>query len=153
MVQLLLSLGASLSLTDDDGDTALHYSAFGWVGLYICFQKLKFDIWKNNQIPLTCFVFRNQPEIMDLLLKAGADRNAINKGSCTALHVAVNKQHVHCVRVLLRWKCNVNIQVWEIATLLFHLKQMKSKQILAITLIIIFFIFRTHMEIQSFTMQ
>lgn len=34
MVQLLLSLGASLSLTDDDGDTALHYSAFGLVALY-----------------------------------------------------------------------------------------------------------------------
>ncbi len=31
MVQLLLSLGASLSLADDDGDTALHYSAFGSV--------------------------------------------------------------------------------------------------------------------------
>ncbi|KAJ1522563.1 hypothetical protein ONE63_001749 [Megalurothrips usitatus] len=81
IVHLLLSLGASLSLTDDDGDTALHYSAFG-----------------------------NQPDIMDFLLKAGADRNATNKGSCTALHVAVNKQHVHCVRVLLRYKSNVNIQ-------------------------------------------
>lgn len=81
MVQLLLMLGASLSLTDDDGDTALHYAAFG-----------------------------NQPEIMDLLLKAGADRDATNKGSCTALHVAINKQHVNCVRVLLKWKSNANIQ-------------------------------------------
>lgn len=51
---------------------------------------------------------------MDLLLKAGADRDATNKGSCTALHVAINKQHVNCVRVLLKWKCNTNIQVKDV---------------------------------------
>lgn len=53
----------------------------------------------------------NQPEIMELLLKKGADIDVVNKGKCTALHVAVNKQHLMCVRILLKYKCNVNIQV------------------------------------------
>lgn len=29
IVRLLLSAGANLQIKDDDGDTALHYSAFG----------------------------------------------------------------------------------------------------------------------------
>ena len=30
IVQLLLKAGANLQLQDEDGDTALHYSAFGY---------------------------------------------------------------------------------------------------------------------------
>lgn len=78
---LLLDAGASLRAVDEDGDTPLHYAAFG-----------------------------NQPEIMELLLSRGAAINAINNGRCSALHVAVNKQHAHCVKVLLRHHCDVNLQ-------------------------------------------
>ena len=31
VVELLISARANLELQDEDGDTALHYSAFGWV--------------------------------------------------------------------------------------------------------------------------
>lgn len=48
---------------------------------------------------------------MELLLKKGAQINALNNGGCSTLHVAVNKQHAECVRILLKNKCNVNIQV------------------------------------------
>ncbi len=48
---------------------------------------------------------------MDLLLKAGALVNAVNKGQCTPLHVAVNKNYLECVKTLLKFKCNINIQV------------------------------------------
>ncbi|KAG0412538.1 hypothetical protein HPB47_010336 [Ixodes persulcatus] len=83
IVELLLQCAASVEAQDDDGDTALHYAAFG-----------------------------NQPVIMEQLLKAGAHVNAVNKAKCTALHVAVNKQHANCVRVLLKFRSilNVNIQ-------------------------------------------
>ena len=30
IVKLLLAAGSNLELQDEDGDTALHYSAFGW---------------------------------------------------------------------------------------------------------------------------
>ncbi|KAL7645433.1 UNVERIFIED_CONTAM: hypothetical protein RMT77_003819 [Armadillidium vulgare] len=81
LVRLLLHHNASLHMADDDGDTPLHYSAFG-----------------------------NQPEIMELLLRKGANINAINKGRCSALHVAVNKQHPACVKLLLKYNCDVNVQ-------------------------------------------
>ncbi|KAL7287477.1 hypothetical protein TKK_0018577 [Trichogramma kaykai] len=81
LCHLLLEAGASLTVTDDDGDTPLHYAAFG-----------------------------NQAEIMELLLSRGAAIDAINNGLCSALHVAVNKQHPECVRTLLRHGCDVNLQ-------------------------------------------
>ena len=48
---------------------------------------------------------------MELLLKKGAIIDALNNGECSTLHVAVNKQHLDCVRVLLQHGANVNIQV------------------------------------------
>lgn len=59
---------------------------------------------------LIFFWFSNQPKIMELLLAQGAAINAVNNGRCSALHVAVNKQHVQCVRVLLHYHCDVNLQ-------------------------------------------
>ncbi|KAL1477939.1 hypothetical protein MTO96_016918 [Rhipicephalus appendiculatus] len=68
--------------SDDDGDTALQYAAFG-----------------------------NQPPIMEMLLKVGANINAVNRAKCTALHVAVNKQHTNYMRVLLKFRTIIiNIQ-------------------------------------------
>lgn len=55
--------------------------------------------------------YRNQPEVMELLLQTKAKINTLNRGRCSALHVAVNKQHIECVKVLLKHKCNINIQV------------------------------------------
>lgn len=83
IVALLLQHKAAVESQDDDGDNALHYAAFG-----------------------------NQPAVIETLLRAGADINALNRAKCTALHVAVNKQHSDCVRVLLKFRSvlNVNIQ-------------------------------------------
>ena len=44
------------------------------------------------------------------MLQKNININAVNKNGCTALHVAVNKQHINCVKVLLKYKCEVNIQ-------------------------------------------
>ncbi|XP_022698616.1 E3 ubiquitin-protein ligase MIB2-like isoform X1 [Varroa jacobsoni] len=74
IVELLLRAKASLESADDDGDTALHYAAFG-----------------------------NQPAVIERLLAAGANINAQNNTKCTPLHVAVNKQFLECVRVLLSY--------------------------------------------------
>ena len=48
---------------------------------------------------------------MELLLRKKAEINSLNNGGCSSLHVAVNKQHFECAKILLRYKCNVNIQV------------------------------------------
>ena len=73
---------ANLEIQDTDGDTALHYSCFG-----------------------------NQPEIAELLIQNNANINSVNNNGCSALHVAVNKLHITCVKVLLKYKCDCNIQV------------------------------------------
>jgi len=49
---------------------------------------------------------------MELLLKKSTSgMNVVNKAGRTCLHVAVCKQHVRCVRVLLKYHCDVNVQV------------------------------------------
>ena len=53
---------------------------------------------------------RNQPDVMELLMQRSAKVDSTNKGRCTPLHVAVNKQFEACVRVLLNYGCDVNVQ-------------------------------------------
>ena len=50
---------------------------------------------------------------MELLLKKSTSgMNTVNKAGRTSLHVAVCKQHPDCVRVLLKYRCDVNVQVY-----------------------------------------
>ncbi|XP_011869130.1 PREDICTED: E3 ubiquitin-protein ligase MIB2-like [Vollenhovia emeryi] len=71
----------SVHATDKNGNTPLHYAAFG-----------------------------NRLLIMELLLSRGAAINAVNDSKCSALHVAVNKRHENSVRMLLWYECHVNLQ-------------------------------------------
>jgi ankyrin repeat protein len=50
---------------------------------------------------------RNQAEVMDILMRKGAQINSLNNGGCSSLHVAVNKQHLECAKILLRYKCQI----------------------------------------------
>ena len=47
---------------------------------------------------------------MKLLLENGAPINVTNKNGSSPLHVAVNKFHLECVRVLLAFNCDLNAQ-------------------------------------------
>lgn len=67
---------------DKDGDRAVHHAAFG-----------------------------DEPAVVQLLAQAGADLNARNKRRQTALHIAVNKDHVGVVRTLLELSCHPSLQV------------------------------------------
>lgn len=81
VVELLNQFGADINLQDSEGDTALHYAAFG-----------------------------NQPTTAATLLKGGADGNRLNKNKCSPLHVAVNKGFTDVVKTFLSCSCNVNAQ-------------------------------------------
>ncbi|XP_045031822.1 E3 ubiquitin-protein ligase MIB2-like [Daphnia magna] len=47
---------------------------------------------------------------MELLIKKGAVIDSTNRGRCTPLHVAVNKQFPACVQMLLKYGWDVNVQ-------------------------------------------
>lgn len=81
VVEILVNLGANVNLQDSEGDTALHYAAFG-----------------------------NQPLTAAALLKGGAEGNKLNRNRCSPLHVAVNKGYTDVVRTLLDYSCNANAQ-------------------------------------------
>ncbi len=132
IVKLLVAAGADMEAQDEDGDTALHYSAFGYdfhLSTFFTFcccrfsrmnKFVQFDAFKSCCavsmavlifILCACFGSRNQPDVCEFLLSQGAGINAVNKGGCSTLHVAVNKQQVKCMKTLLQHKCDVNIQV------------------------------------------
>ncbi|XP_011869057.1 PREDICTED: E3 ubiquitin-protein ligase MIB2-like isoform X1 [Vollenhovia emeryi] len=71
----------SVHAKDNNGNTPLHYAAFG-----------------------------NQMEIIQHLLAYGAAINAVNDSKCSALHVAVNKRAENGVGMLLFHACHVNLQ-------------------------------------------
>ncbi|KAG1675099.1 E3 ubiquitin-protein ligase MIB2 [Nymphon striatum] len=52
----------------------------------------------------------NQPEVLEILLQRGANVNVFNNGLSSPLHISVNKNYVNCVDVLIRFKCDLNIQ-------------------------------------------
>ena len=65
-----------------------------------------------NTAQLMMFCCSNEPEVLELLLKKSTSgMNVVNKARHTSLHVAVCKQFADCVRVLLKYRCDVNVQV------------------------------------------
>jgi len=64
-----------------------------------------------QRITVYVWCFSDQAEVMGLLLQSGAQVNAVNSSQCSALHIAVNKQHLRCIQVLLHYGCDVNVQV------------------------------------------
>jgi len=65
----------------------------------------------ERQLCVCVLHYSDQADVMSVLLQSGAHVNAVNSSLCSALHIAVNKQHVRCVQVLLRHGCDVNVQV------------------------------------------
>ncbi len=82
VIRILLRFNSELEIEDKDGDRAVHHAAFG-----------------------------DEPAVMELLARAGADLNARNKRRQTALHIAVNKGHVGAVKTLLDLQCHPSLQV------------------------------------------
>ena len=71
-----------LLLKDKDGDRAVHHAAFG-----------------------------DEPEVIRVLHRGGADLNARNKRRQTPLHIGVNKGHIGVVKVLVDLSCHPSLQV------------------------------------------
>jgi len=55
--------------------------------------------------------FGDEPEVIRVLHRGGADLNARNKRRQTPLHIGVNKGHIGVVKVLLDLGCHPSLQV------------------------------------------
>ncbi|XP_077535262.1 uncharacterized protein LOC144147089 [Haemaphysalis longicornis] len=71
-VKKLVAEGADLEEQDSNGHRPIHFAAYG-----------------------------NKPEILSFLISQNVDANAQNKRKTTALHIAVEKEFVNCIRVLI----------------------------------------------------
>ncbi len=104
VIRVLLRHQAELEIEDKDGDRAAHHAAFG-----------------------------DEPAVMQLLARAGADLNARNKRRQTALHIAVNKGHVGVVKTLLDLQCHPSLQVSRNCTFLVVLEPLRAYLCVLIT--------------------
>lgn len=120
VVKALLQANGSIEIKDEDGDTALHYTAFGWgtthISLFSCNVIVHLQMPNKTAPPpllsfYIMFHFSNQAEIARLLLSKGANVNLLNNSMCTALHIAVNKGFADLVRMLTEHSADVNLQV------------------------------------------
>ncbi|XP_053289480.1 B-cell lymphoma 3 protein homolog [Pleuronectes platessa] len=94
---------------DEDGDTALHIAVVQGELAIVCtlihlllWARRGLDIYNNlRQTPLHLAVITQQAEIVDVLLKAGADPTALDRNGQTALHLCCEYHQRECLSVVL----------------------------------------------------
>lgn len=109
IVQLLCTNGADIFKTDDQGYSAIHWAAKA--GRY---HVVKYLLERDKRLvdakgeydrtPLMMAVYNLHYEVAELLIQNGAMLNAqtnVDGRKLTALHYAVEKQHIHLVQLLL----------------------------------------------------
>lgn len=81
VIKVLMKYDLDMEIEDKDGDRAVHHAAFG-----------------------------DEPVVIELLHRGGADLNARNKRRQTPLHIGVNKGHIGVVKALLEIGCHPSLQ-------------------------------------------
>lgn len=101
----LLRQGAEVGITNQDGNTALHYAAgLGEVEFMRALLDRGADPNSTTRVqstPLHWAAKEGQEVALALLLQEGAEKNFQNKFGLTALHYAVQNGNLEAVRVLL----------------------------------------------------
>ncbi|XP_069393163.1 B-cell lymphoma 3 protein homolog isoform X2 [Paralichthys olivaceus] len=106
------NLLASIALAthqDEDGDTALHIAVVQGELAIVCtlihlllWARRGLDIYNNlRQTPLHLAVITQQVEMVDVLLKAGADPAALDRNGQTAIHLCCEYKQRECLSVVL----------------------------------------------------
>ncbi|XP_054638984.1 B-cell lymphoma 3 protein [Dunckerocampus dactyliophorus] len=103
------NLLARATRQDEDGDTALHIAVVhGELALVsqlihlLLWAGRTLDIYNNlRQTPLHLAVITQQVNMVDALLRAGADPSALDRNGQTAMHLCCEYNHRGCLSVVL----------------------------------------------------
>ncbi|CAM9237349.1 unnamed protein product [Ectocarpus sp. 12 AP-2014] len=115
IVEILLRKGANVSMVDNGGVTALHFSAEQ--GLVVAVAKLlaragadlEAKITTTRHTPLHLAALYGRSEMVGALIEAGANPDSRVPSGATALHMAVVKGHLDMLRELIRGKANPSL--------------------------------------------
>ncbi len=113
LVELLLEKGADMTIRDYSGATALHSAAQGQKGRAEMLLESEADI-----SPLRLEVKRWNREVVELLLRKGADIEAKDYSGATALHLAAAKGDIGSAELLLTHGADITAQTKSGATAL-----------------------------------
>ncbi len=109
IVQILLSKGADVSIVDNDGSTALHFTAIsdktGQPAVIALLVEAGADLGAMTSLghtPLHMAAQHGNLEVTTALVKAGSDPQATTNDGCTALHLAAQDGHVEVARALVK---------------------------------------------------
>ncbi|KAJ1955640.1 palmitoyltransferase akr1, partial [Dipsacomyces acuminosporus] len=119
VVMYLLSHGANASLSDSNGNTALHVAVqSGSVSLVIFIASTQFEalagtvdpVDVGGLTPLMWAVYQEKIDIAEILIRAGAAVNFQDKTGKTPLHFALMRSRSDMVDLLLEKGADVNLR-------------------------------------------
>ncbi len=112
LVELLFKQGARATVTNDQGDTPLHYAAKSDASMLEMLLNGGSAINAKNrkgETPLIIALEEHNGDAVHLLLKHGADPNMVSAHKLSALHIAILKGDKDSIKLLLENRANVNI--------------------------------------------
>ena len=114
VVKMLVEAGAGVNVTDDDGNTCLilaaHYGHTETVRYLVGLPEVDVNHRdSNNETALHCAVTEGHPDVVQVLIHAGADIDTKNEDGDSPLHRASTSGVLEIVKMLLRAGAGVNV--------------------------------------------